>query len=82
MQVTYDHEFEDGGKQASAWLQTMADVGAYRVPGLQFDRNYATAVLGARMSLWGLQSNIGLSATTAQKSARDATLFATFSGGF
>lgn len=82
VQVTYDHEFEDGGKQASAWLQTMADVGAYRVPGLQFDRNYATAVLGARMDLWGLQSNIGLSATTAQKSARDATLFATFSGGF
>jgi outer membrane lipase/esterase len=82
VQVTYDHEFEDGGKQASAWLQTMADVGAYKVPGLQFDRNYATAVLGARMDLWGLQSNIGVSTTAGQKSARDATLFATFSGGF
>lgn len=82
VQVTYDHEFEDGGKQASAWLQTMADVGAYKVPGLQFDRNYATAVLGARLDLWGLQSNIGVSTTAGQKSARDATLFATFSGGF
>lgn len=80
-QVTWDHEFEDG-MQASAWLQTMADVGAYKVPGLQFDRNYATAVLGARVNAWGLQSNIGVSATTAQRSARDATVFATFSAGF
>jgi len=81
VQVTYDHEFEDG-QQASAWLQTMADVGAYKVPGLQFDRNYASAVLGARITLWGLDSNIGLSTTTAQKSARDATLFASFGGSF
>ncbi len=81
VQVTYDHEFEDG-RQASAWLQTMADVGAYKVPGLQFDRNYASAVLGARITLWGLDSNIGLSTTTAQKSARDATLFASFGGSF
>ncbi len=81
VQVTWDHEFEKGG-QASAWLQTMADAGTYAVPGLEFDRDYATAVLGARMNLWGLGSNIGLSTTTAQKSARDATLFATFSGSF
>jgi len=80
-QVTWDHEFEDG-QQASAWLQTVADVGAYKVPGLQFDRNYASAVLGARIKLWGLDSNIGLSTTTAQKSARDATLFASFGGSF
>ncbi len=81
VQVTYDHEFQDG-KQAGAWLQTMADVGVYKVPGLQFDRNYATAVLGARLDLWGLNSNIGLSTTALQKSARDATLFASFSGSF
>ena len=81
VQVTYDHEFEDG-KQASAWLQTMADVGMYKVPGLEFDRNYATAVLGARLSLFGLESNIGLSTTTMQKSARDATVFASFGGSF
>lgn len=80
-QLTWDHEFEDG-QQAGAWLQTMSDVGVYKVPGLAFDRNYATAVLGARMDLWGLNSNIGLSTTTAQKSARDVTLFASFSGSF
>ena len=81
-QVTWDHEFEDGTAQASAWLQTMASTGEYKVPGLQFDRNYATAVLGARLKLWGLDSNIGVSTTTAQKSARDATLFASFGGSF
>ncbi|PAL01968.1 hypothetical protein B8W90_13350, partial [Staphylococcus hominis] len=69
VQVTYDHEFEDG-KQASAWLQTMPDVGMYKVPGLEFDKNYATAVLGARMSMFGLNSNVGMSTTAAQKRAR------------
>ncbi|KAF1014554.1 MAG: Esterase EstP [Stenotrophomonas maltophilia] len=81
VQVTYDHEFEDT-KQASAWLQSVPVAGTYYVPGLNFDKNYATAILGARTELFGLQSNIGLSATTLQKSARDATLFASFSGSF
>ena len=81
MQVTYDHEFEDS-KQASAWLQSMPDVGMYKVPGLEFDRNYATAVLGARLNLWGLNSNIGMSTTTLQKRARDVSLFASLSGSF
>lgn len=82
VQVTWDHEFEDGNAQAGAWLQTMAGAGEYKVPGLQFDRNYATAVLGARAKLWGLDSNIGMSTTSAQKSARDVTLFASFGGSF
>lgn len=73
VQVTYDHEFEDT-KQASAWLQTLPELGSYRVPGLDFDKNYATAVLGARMDLFGLQGNVGLSTTAAQKRARDATI--------
>ncbi len=80
-QVTYDHEFEDT-KQASAWLQTLPELGSYRVPGLKFDKNYATVVLGARTELFGLQSNFGLSASTGQKRAQDATLFANFSGTF
>jgi len=81
VQVTYDHEFEDS-KQASAWLQTMPDVGMYKVPGLEFDRDYATAVLGARLNLWGLSSNIGMSTTTMQKRARDVSLFASFGASF
>lgn len=81
VQVTYDHEFEDD-KQASAWLQSMPEVGMYKLPGLEFDKNYATAVLGARLNLWGLNSNVGMSTTTLQKRARDVSLFASFSGSF
>jgi outer membrane lipase/esterase len=81
VQVTYDHEFEDD-KQASAWLQSMPEVGMYKVPGLEFDKNYATAVLGARLNLWGLNSNVGMSTTTLQKRAREVSRFASFSGSF
>lgn len=81
LQATYDHEFEDR-KEASAWLQTMPDVGTYYVPGLDLDRNYASVVLGARTGVWGLQSNFGVTAMTARKSARDATLFVNFGGSF
>ncbi len=79
VQVAYDHEFDDS-KQAGAWLRTVPEACTYKVPGLQFDRDYVTAVLGARLNLWGLQSNVGISSTTLQKRARDTTLFASFSG--
>lgn len=81
VQVTYDHEFEDR-QQGSAFLQTVPGVGSYRVPGIRFDKDYATAIVGARMELFGLQSNVGLSASTLQKDAQDVTVFASFSGGF
>jgi len=81
LQVTYDHEFEDN-KEARAWLQTMPDVGTFYVPGIDFDRNYASVVLGARTTLWGLQSNVGVTSTTAQKGASDMSFFVNFSGAF
>lgn len=81
LQVSYDHEFEDR-KEASAWLQTMPEVGTYYVPGLDLDRDYASVVLGARTGVLGLQSNFGVSTTTAQKGARDATVFVNFGGSF
>lgn len=80
-QLTLDHEFEDR-QQASAWLQTVPGVGSYRVPGMDFDRNYATAIIGARMPLFGLQGNVGVSASTLQKDASEMTFFASFSGNF
>lgn len=81
LQVSYDHEFEDN-KEAGAWLQTMPDVGTFHVPGIDFDRNYASVVLGARTGVWGLQSNFGVTATTAQKGASDMSFFVNFSGAF
>ena len=80
-QLTWDHEFEDN-REATAWLQSMPTAGTYRVPGLDLDRDYATAILGARMTVWGLESNIGISTVAARKNAMDSTLFATFSGSF
>lgn len=81
VQATYDHEFKKG-EEATAWLQTMPDLGAYAVPGLALDRNYASVVLGARATLFGLDSNIGISATTGQDRAHDTTLFVNFGGSF
>ena len=81
VQVTYEHEFKVS-KQASAWLQTMPEADMRKVPGLEFNRDYVTAALGARRNLWGLQSHIGISSTALQKRASGATLFASFSGSF
>ncbi|WP_209571890.1 autotransporter domain-containing protein [Stenotrophomonas sp. PvP093] len=80
-QLTYDHEFEDG-QQASAWLQSMPEVGMYKVPGMDFDQSYGTAILGARTELFGLQSNIGLLRTLGQNRSQDLTVFASFTGSF
>jgi len=81
LQATYDHEFKKG-EQATAWLQTMPDLGAYAVPGLTIDRNYASVVLGARTKVWGLESNVGIAATTGQSRAHDTSLFVNFGGSF
>ncbi len=74
LQVTYDHEFKKQQNQANAWLQTMPEAGIYSVPGLTFNRNYASIVLGARTKIGHLQSNVGLTTST-EKNARDVTLF-------
>jgi outer membrane lipase/esterase len=81
LQVSYDHEFEDA-EEASARLQTLPTTGFYFVPGLDLDRNYTTIVLGARTSLWGVQSNVGISTTSGQKGAHDTSVFVNFGGSF
>ncbi len=80
-QITYDQEFE-GSKQANAWLQTVPGAGPYRVPGLEFDRYYVTAMLGVRVVLGDVSASIGVTTTTLQREAQDASLFASFSGSF
>jgi outer membrane lipase/esterase len=81
VQATYDHEFEDD-RQASAWLQTMPEVGSYVVPGLSRDKSYGTVVLGARINLGGLQSTVGVTTAVGKKDVTEASLFAGFSGSF
>ncbi|MCW0452876.1 autotransporter outer membrane beta-barrel domain-containing protein [Xanthomonas sacchari] len=81
LQATYDHEFKKN-QEATAYLQTMSDLGEYAVPGINFDRNYASVVLGARTKLWGFESNVGLATTTGQSRAHDTSLFVNFGGSF
>lgn len=80
--LTYDREFEDYAEEAFARSLTIAGTPEYAVPGLEFDDSYATAVLGARTELFGLDANVGLSTTIGQTNGTDATVFATFGKSF
>lgn len=81
-QLTYDHEFEDPAEEAFAHAQSLPNTGTYAVPGVGFDRNYGTLLLGAQSKLFGLDANIGASVTLAQEGGNDATVFATLGKGF
>lgn len=80
--LTYDHEFEDTEDEVSATLRSMAGVPAYSVPGVSYDQNYGTLVMGARTQLFGVQADIGSSFTVGQRGGNDATLFVSVGGGF
>ncbi len=80
--LTLDRELEKLPEQAFAQLQTMPGVAPYAVPGVEFDRSYGTAVLGARTSLFGLHADLGLSTTVGQKGGTNAGAFLTLSGSF
>ncbi len=79
---TIDREFEDYAEQAFARSLTIAGTPDFAVPGLEFDDGYATAVIGARTELFGMDANVGLSATLGQTDGTDAALFATFGKSF
>ena len=81
IQATYDHEFKDAS-EATARLQTLPEAGTYAVPGIGFDRDYGSVVLGARTRLFGLDANLGASLTPGQKGGKDTSLFATFGARF
>lgn len=82
VKVTYDHEFTQNDEEAFARSLSVAGSLPYAVPGLDFDRSYGTATVGARADLFGLDANIGVSTTIAQDRATNTTVFATFSKGF
>jgi outer membrane lipase/esterase len=80
--VTFDREFEDYAEQAFARSLSVSGSLPYAVPGLEFDDSYGTALIGARTELFGLDANIGLSATLGQTDGTDATVFANFGKSF
>jgi outer membrane lipase/esterase len=80
--LTWDHEFEEGDKQVFASAQSIPGSLEYAVPGLEYDRNYATLVFGARTTMFGLDANIGATATIAQAGGNNAGVFATVGSSF
>jgi outer membrane lipase/esterase len=73
--LTYDREFEDAPAHAWAQAQSMPGTLPYAVPGLAFDEDYGTMVLGVRTKVMGLEANAGASLTVGQEGGDDATFF-------
>lgn len=80
--VTWDREFEDAPAQAFATAQSIPGSLQYAVPGVSFDDNYGTLLLGARTTLMGLDANVGASLTFGQADGNDATVFVSVGNRF
>ncbi|WP_166206738.1 autotransporter outer membrane beta-barrel domain-containing protein [Cognatiluteimonas telluris] len=80
--VTWDREFERSPEEVFAQMQALPGTMPYAVPGAEADRSYATIVLGARTQVFGLDANVGVSTTAAQRDGNDATVFATLGSRF
>ncbi|WP_198651737.1 autotransporter domain-containing protein [Salinicola sp. RZ23] len=72
LQLTYNHEFEKS-EGVAATLQSLPQLGDYRVPKLTFDRDYVEVNVGARATLWGIDTQLG--ASVDPDNARTSTLF-------
>jgi outer membrane lipase/esterase len=80
--LTWDREFRRAPEEAFAQAQSIPGTAPYAVPGTGYDRNYGTLLVGARTQLLGLDANVGVSATLAQRNGNDASVFATLGSRF
>jgi outer membrane lipase/esterase len=80
--LTWDREFRRAPEEAFAQAQSIPGTAPYAVPGTGYDRNYGTLLVGARTRLLGLDANVGVSATLAQRNGNDASVFATLGSRF
>ncbi|MDQ3288381.1 MAG: autotransporter domain-containing protein [Pseudomonadota bacterium] len=80
--LTLDREFEETPDEAFAQLQSMPTTLPFAVPGVRFDDQYTTLLLGARTTAFGLDANIGTNFTIGQRSGQHATVFATVGARF
>jgi len=80
--ATIDREFEDFPEEAFARSLSIAGSGWYAVPGLERDDQYGTLQFGVRTQLFGLDANVGASATFNQGGGNDATVFASVGSRF
>ena len=80
--VTWDREFRRSPDEAFAQMQSLPGTMPYAVPIGQADRSYATVVVGARTQVFGLDANLGVSLTAAQRDGNNTTAFATLGSSF
>ena len=80
--LTVDREFEESPAFAYARSQSVAGTGFYATPGVELDRSYGTATVGARTELFGFDANVGAALTVGKDDGGDTTVFATFGGSF
>ena len=80
--ATIDREFEDFPEEAFARSLSIAGSDWYAVPGLERDEQFGTLQFGVRTQLFGLDANVGASATFNQGGGNDATVFASFGSRF
>lgn len=80
--LTWDHEFEDAPEEAFAQSRSLPGTLPYAVPGLELDQDYGTVLLGVRTRVFGLDANIGASATLGQEVGDHATVFVTVGNRF
>ncbi|UNK58191.1 autotransporter domain-containing protein [Pseudoxanthomonas daejeonensis] len=81
LRATWDHEFEDAQEEVFARLQTLPDQ-EYAVPGVDFDGDFGTVVLGARFGLFGLDADAGVRASAGQDGGSDSGVFLSLGGSF
>ena len=72
---TWEHEFEDAPEEAFAQSLTIAGSLPYAVPNIEHDENYGTLVLGVRTELFGVDTDIGATASVGQEGGDNATVF-------
>ncbi|NUS61747.1 MAG: autotransporter domain-containing protein, partial [Lysobacter sp.] len=72
---TWEHEFEDQEEEAFAQSLTIGGSLPFAVPNMIHDENYGTLVLGVRTQLWGVDTDIGATASVGQEGGDNATVF-------
>ena len=80
--LTWDREFRRSPDESFAQAQSIPGTMPYAVPGMDYDRNYGTLVVGARTQVFGLDANVGVSASVAQRAGNDASVFASVGSSF
>ena len=80
--LVWEHEFDDAPTEAFAQARSLPGTLPFAVPNLEHDDNYGTLALGVRTHAFGLEADIGATASVGQEGSNHATVFVTIGGRF